>query len=40
MHGGLNMWNADIYNYYGKERIQPSIDLVNRIRDKRLKRIL
>lgn len=34
------MWNADIYNYYGKERIQPSIDLVNRIRDKSFKRIL
>lgn len=34
------MWNADIYNCYGKERIQPSIDLVNRIIDKDFKRIL
>lgn len=25
------MWNAEIYNRYGKERIQPSIDLVARI---------
>lgn len=29
--GGLHMWNADIYNKYGKERMQPSMDLVHRI---------
>ena len=36
------MWNADIYNLYGKERLQPSIDLSNRIKssNKNLKRIL
>lgn len=27
------MWNAEIYNRYGKERIQSSIDLVDRIRE-------
>lgn len=25
------MWNAEIYNRYGKERMQPSIDLVDRV---------
>lgn len=34
------MWNAGIYNRYGKERIQPSIDLVNRILDKDFNKIL
>lgn len=34
------MWNAEIYEQYGKERIQPSIDLVNRIRERRCERIL
>lgn len=34
------MWNAEMYNYYDKERIQPSIDLVNRIRDNCFNRIL
>lgn len=34
------MWNAEIYNRYGKERIQPSIDLVGRIREMKFQRIL
>ena len=34
------MWNAEIYNRYGKERIQPSIDLVDRIREMKFQRIL
>lgn len=34
------MWNAEIYNRYGKERIQPSIDLVARIREMKFQRIL
>lgn len=34
------MWNADIYDRYGKERIQPSIDLANRIQKKECYRIL
>lgn len=34
------MWNSELYNKYGKERIQPSVDLVNRIRDNNFKRIL
>lgn len=34
------MWNADVYNRYGKERMQPSMDLVHRISDRRFKRIL
>lgn len=34
------MWNADIYNRYGKERIQPSIDLANRMDEKIFHRIL
>lgn len=25
------MWNAELYNRFGKQRIQPSMDLVNRI---------
>lgn len=36
----LSMWNAEIYNRYGKERIQPSIDLVARIKDMKFKRIV
>lgn len=34
------MWNAEIYNLYGKERIQPSIDLIARIKDMKFERIL
>lgn len=34
------MWNAELYDRYGKERIQPSADLVNRIRNMQFKRIL
>ena len=34
------MWNADIYDRFGKERLQPSIDLINRINDKKINRIL
>ncbi len=34
------MWNAEIYNRYGKERIQPSMDLVVRIREMKFQRIL
>lgn len=34
------MWNAEIYNRYGKERIEPSIDLVARIREMKFQRIL
>lgn len=34
------MWNAELYNRYGKERIQPSIDLVARIKDRNFQRIL
>ena len=34
------MWNADIYDRFSKERLQPSIDLINRIGDKKFNRIL
>lgn len=34
------MWNADIYDSFGKERMQPSIDLAARLKDKKFKRIL
>lgn len=34
------MWNADIYDRFGKERLQPSIDLINRISGKNFNRIL
>ena len=34
------MWNAEIYNRYGKERIRPSIDLAARIKDMLFQRIL
>lgn len=34
------MWNADVYNKYGKERMQPSMDLVHRISHYQFKRIL
>lgn len=34
------MWNADIYDRFGKERLQPSIDLISRIGDKKFNRIL
>lgn len=34
------MWNADIYDCFGKERLQPSIDLISRIGDKKFNRIL
>ena len=33
------MWNANLYDTFGKERMQPSIDLANRI-DKACIRIL
>lgn len=34
------MWNADIYNRYDKERIQPSVDLAQRLSDKSFGKIL
>lgn len=34
------MWNAEIYNCYGNERIQPSVDLINRISDVKFNMIL
>ncbi|MCI8371576.1 MAG: methyltransferase domain-containing protein [Lachnospiraceae bacterium] len=34
------MWNAESYNRFGKERMQPSIDLVSRLRGRSFKRIL
>ena len=34
------MWNADIYDRFGKERLQPSIDLISRIGGKSFNRIL
>ncbi len=34
------MWEAGIYNRYGKERMQPSIDLAGRMREKDFQRIL
>lgn len=34
------MWNAEIYNRYGKEWIQPSIDFVARIKYMKFQRIL
>ncbi len=34
------MWNAEIYNRYDKERVQPSIDLAARIKDMKFQRIL
>ncbi len=34
------MWNATMYNCYGQERMQPSIDLVNQIREKNFETIL
>ena len=34
------MWNAEIYDSFGKERMQPSIDLAARLKDKKFKRIL
>ena len=34
------MWNAQLYGTYKKERSQPSVDLVNRIKDNDFKRIL
>ena len=34
------MWNAEIYEKFGKERLQPSIDLVSRLKDREFKRIL
>lgn len=36
----VNMWNAEIYNCYGNERILPSVDLINRISDVKFNRIL
>lgn len=34
------MWNAEIYDNFGKERMQPSIDLAACLKDKKFKRIL
>lgn len=34
------MWNAEIYEKFGKERLQPSIDLVSRLKDGKFERIL
>ncbi len=34
------MWNAEIYEKFGKERIQPSIDLVSRLTARKFERIL
>ena len=34
------MWNAGMYNQYGQERMQPSLDLVNRIRERNFETIL
>ena len=34
------MWSAEIYNRYGKERMQPSVDLAARIKDMKFQRIL
>lgn len=34
------MWNAELYDRYGKERVQPSVDLVARLKDRSFKRIL
>lgn len=34
------MWEAGIYNRYGKERMQPSIDLAGSMREKEFQRIL
>ena len=36
----ITVWNADIYDRFGKERLQPSIDLIDRISDKKFNRIL
>ena len=33
-------WNAELYENFGKERLQPAIDLVNRIPDGDYKRIV
>lgn len=34
------MWNAGMYNQYGQERMQPSLDLVNRIQERNFETIL
>lgn len=34
------MWNANMYDLFEKERMQPSIDLINRIEDGEFRRIL
>lgn len=34
------MWNAGMYNRYEQERMQPSIDLVNRMRERNFQTIL
>lgn len=34
------MWNAEIYEKFGEERLQPSIDLVSRLKDGKFERIL
>lgn len=34
------MWNADIYDHYDRERIQPSIDLTARLKDRKFGKII
>ncbi|MEL4106337.1 methyltransferase domain-containing protein [Oscillospiraceae bacterium WX1] len=34
------MWNAELYNKFGRERLQPSVDLINRLGDRPMGRIL
>lgn len=34
------MWDANIYDIFGRERIQPSIDLAGKIKETDFKRIL
>ena len=34
------MWNAEIYEQFGRERLQPSIDLVSRLAGRTFGRIL
>lgn len=34
------MWNADLYDHFDRERLQPSIDLIARLRDRKLGKII
>lgn len=34
------VWNAELYNMFGKERLQPTLDLLNRIPDGNYSRII